>query len=60
MVSVSPEDHVLRCLINASFLSHVDCENIEIPLVNELELLLERFFMVSKELNLISQRLTGS
>lgn len=50
IVTVLAENHVALSGIDTGFLSKVNSKNIEITLVKDLELLLQRLLVISKEL----------
>ena len=57
IITVSAEDHVTLCSVDASFLSKVDSKDVEITLVKNFKLLLQSLLVVSKELQ--NQRLSS-
>lgn len=50
VITVLTENHIALSSIDTGFLGKVDSKNIEITLVKNLELLLQRLLVISKEL----------
>ena len=50
IITVLAKNHVALSSINTGFLSKVDCKNIEITLIKNLELLLQCLLVIPKKL----------
>ena len=50
IITVSAENYITLCSVDASFLSKVDSKDVEITLVKNFKLLLQSLLVISKEL----------
>lgn len=53
VVSIFAINHILVCWVYSQLLGEVDCQDVQIPLIQEFQFLLKRLFMIAEDLEIL-------